>query len=303
MRSAAHRSGLLAAVFAAAVLSACTVRTDHERLGDRRYAEGAWVDALAEYRLAARQRRASLELRTKLGAAALRAGALTEAVTAWKQLAANDASAAGEAVDGLVRTARAAAAARDVQALRQAAEALVALAPQRLGEALGPSLVAALEAEGVALPDDLLLVAAAQTPAAADSLVSVWAENSARAGRCPEAAAAWAGLLRRGRGAALERRAHAGMAACRLDEGRDLLASGKLEEAELALREATLAGTPDSLVRLAWVLIGDARWAAGDSTLAADAYRKATEGGAEDDPVVQRALAQLQRLAGNPPPQ
>ncbi len=289
------------AMAAAAALAACDVRSDHERLGDRRYAEGAWVDALAEYRLATHQRRPSLELQAKLGAAALRAGALDEAVAAWKALAAADPSSAGEAVDGLVRTARAAAAARDVQALRLAAEALVALAPLRLGDALGPSLVAALEAEGVVLPTDLLLVAAAQAPAMADSLVAVWAEHAVREGRCVEAGAAWAGLMRRGGGPVVERRARAGMASCRLDEGRALLADGKLEEAELALHEATLTGVPDSLARLAWVLIGDARWAAGDSTLAAEAYRKAIEGGAEDDPAVRRAQEQLQRLLGNQP--
>jgi len=288
-------------VLAASVLTACTVRADHERLGDRRYAEGAWVDAVAEYRLAVRQRRPSLELRAKLGAAAMRAGQLSDAVTAWKDLASADPSAVGEAVDGLVRTARAAAAARDVQALRQAAEALVALAPRRLGEALGPSLVTALEAEGMSLPPDLLLVAAAQVPAESDSLVAVWAENAAKAGRCAEAAAAWSGLVRRGGGPTLERRARGSLAACRLDEGRTLLAAGKLEEAELALHDATLTGVPDSLARLAWVLIGDARWAAGDSTIAADAYRKAVEGGADDDPTVRRAQEQLQRLTGNPP--
>lgn len=289
-----------AAVLAAVLAVSCAVGTDHERLGDRRYAEGAWVDALAEYRLAARQRRPTLELRAKLAGAAMRAGALGEAAAAWKDLAAADPTATREAVDGLVRTARAAAEARDIGALRLAAEALIALAPQRLGEALGPALVTALEAEGVALPADLLLVAAAQNPATADSLVGVWAEGVARAGRCREAAAAWAGLLRRGTGAALQRRSHAGMAACRLDEGRALLAAGQLEEAEAVLRDATLPGAPDSLARLAWVLIGDARWAAGDSLLAADAYRKATEGGAEDDPLVVRALEQLQRLTGNP---
>lgn len=281
-------------------LGGCEVRSDHERLGDRRYAEGAWVDALAEYRLAARQRRASVELQAKRAAAALRAGALMEAVEAWKALA-TDPAAGPEAVDGLVRTARAAASARDVQALRLAAEALIALAPRRLGEALGPSLVAALEAEGVELPADLLLVAAAQVPAIADSLVGVWAEHAAREGRCPEAGAAWAGLMRRGGGPVVERRARAAMAGCRLDEGRVLLSAGKLEEAEAALHDATLAGSPDSLVRLAWVLIGDARWAAGDSLLAADAYRKAIENGPEDDPVVLRAAEQLLRLTGNQP--
>jgi len=59
-------------------------------------------------------------------------------------------------------------------------------------------------------------------------------------------------------------------------------------------------GVPDSLSRLAWVLIGDARWAAGDSVLAVEAYRKAAERGDENNPTVQRALEQLRRLTGNP---
>ena len=53
------------------VAAGCANRRDHERLGDRRYAEHAWVDAVAEYRLAARQHRPSLELRGKLGAATM----------------------------------------------------------------------------------------------------------------------------------------------------------------------------------------------------------------------------------------
>jgi len=288
------------AVAALLTLGACGVRADHERRGDRRYAEGAYVDALAEYRLAARQRRASLELRAKLGAASLHAGALGEAAAAYQDLAAADATALNDAVEGLVRTARAAALGRDVAALRQVTAALERLAPHRLAEALGPSLAVALGDVRSRERVDLLLAAAGRHPAAADSLVATWAELASGTGRCEEAMAAWTGLQQRPREAALARRARAGIATCRIEEGRELLAAGALEEAEAAFHDATQTGVPDSLSRLAWVLIGDARWATGDSALAVEAYRKAAERGDEDHPTVQRALAQLRRLTGNP---
>ena len=66
------RAGGLVAVLAVA---ACTQGPDHERLGDRRYAERSFTDALAEYRLALRQPFPSPELRAKFAAAALHVGA------------------------------------------------------------------------------------------------------------------------------------------------------------------------------------------------------------------------------------
>jgi tetratricopeptide (TPR) repeat protein len=277
----------------------CGTRADHERMGDLRYAEGAWVDALAEYRLAARTRQPSLELRAKIGAAALRAGALEEAAAAWRQLAESDASAQGEAVEGLVRTARAAVAARDVPAQRRVAEALEKLAPHRLGEAFGSALGQALTPEQQGR-GDLMLVAAGHAGAASESLVVVWGEIAARSGRCRDAVLGWQGLLRRRLEVGLARRARAGIAWCRVEEGRTALSEGRLEEAVGLLAEATQPGLPDSLSRLAWVLIGDAQWAAGDSALAVEAYRKATARGDESNPLVQRALEQLRRLTGNP---
>ncbi len=90
----------MTAVLAAA---ACDKRTDHERAGDRRYAEGAWRDAAAEYRLArllldkgemARARaelegilkeRPSLDARASLGMACYLAGDHAAARAAWEQ--------------------------------------------------------------------------------------------------------------------------------------------------------------------------------------------------------------------------
>lgn len=288
------------AALACLVLAAggCGPRSNHERIGDRRYAEGAWLDALAEYRLAARQGRASAELRGKLGAAALRAGALEEAAAAWRDLAGQDAAARVEATEGLMRTARLAAAAHDVRAMRAAVDALRAVAPQRLGE-LGGLLLSGLDPERRAASDDELVLAAAAHAGrtVADSLLVTWAELSVRGGRCDEAARGFEAVLRRG-GGALARAARGGLAGCRVEEGRELLAQGRLDEAEELFRVAIVLATPDSTVRLAWVLLGDARWAAGDSTGATTAYGKAIQGGDPSSAVVQRAEAQLERLLG-----
>lgn len=289
----------------ASVLWACVRGTNHERLGDRRYAEGAWVDALAEYRLAARQRKPSLELRAKLGAAALRSGALGEAVAAYAELAVADpASATGEAAEGLLRTARAALAARDVEALRGAVGALRTVSPQHL-VLLGGTLAGALdpEREG-AQTTDLFLAAAGQAGASADSLIALWAGSAARSGRCDAAGPAFEALARRAASTALARTARGGLAGCRVESGRAALAAGRLEEAEAAFRAAVQLGTPDSTVRLAWVLIGDTRWAGGDTALALEAYYKAIAGAEEDNPIALRAQEQIRRLTGgNQPPQ
>ncbi len=290
------------AVASLAVLAACSQRADHERMGDRRYAEHAWSDAQAEYRLAARQRRPSLELRAKLAAAALHAGDLSGSAAAWLELAQADGSARGEAAEGLVRTARAAIAARDLGGLRAAVRALEDVSPDRL-IGLGAALASALEPERRASDAAALLRAAALAPAQADSLMTAWADLSARAGRCDQAMRGFESVLRRGVGTALQRTARAGLAACRVDSGRLALSAGDLEQAEALFRQATGAGVPDSTVRLAWLLIGDVRWASGDSVVAAEAYRKAAANGDETNPLVLRALEQLHKLEGGTPPQ
>lgn len=293
----AVRLGVGASLVAGA---ACSRGTDHERMGDRRYAEHAWVDALAEYRLAARQHAPSVELRAKLAAAALHAGALTDAAAAWRELGTSDPSARTEAADGLMRTARAAIAARDVVALRAAVLGLRELAPVRMPE-LGNALTLALEERPVTDPDVVLAAAATAQGSVADSLVVVWAEATARAGRCDVAGRAFGALILRSKTGGLVRAAKGGLAGCRVDAGRDALSAGNLEDAEAQLRAAVALGTPDSTVRLAWVLIGDVKWAGGDTTVALESYRKAIAGAEEDNPMAVRAREQMQKLQGNSP--
>jgi tetratricopeptide (TPR) repeat protein len=268
-------------------------------MGDRRYAERAWQDAVAEYRLAVRQRGPSPERLAKLALAALNAGAVGDAVDAYRQLAGLDPSAAEEAADGLVRAARRALDQRDVAVLRKAVAALREVAPGRTPGALGLP-AAALVSEGGGESPELVLAAAAASPSRrlADSLLFEWAMLESRAGRCRDARLAFEAVIRRGGTPTLERASRAGISNCAVQEGRASLAEGDLEEAEVAFRRAIALGIPDSTVRLAWVLVGDARWAGGDSTGALEAYGKATEGGEPDDPLVVRALEQIRRLTG-----
>ncbi len=282
------------------VLAGCSRGTDHERLGDRRYAEQAWVDAVAEYRLAARQHRPSLELRAKLGMAALHAGALRDAAQAFSDMARADQSARAQAAEGLVRTARAAIASRDVAALRLALAELKAIAPLRVAE-LGAGLALVVGDRPGDAAADLVLSAAALSPGTlADSLLAIWAGATALGGRCDVAARAFDALMRREASSGVTRLSRGGLAGCRLDAGRAALAAGQLDVAEQQFRAAVTLGMPDSVVRLAWVLIGDARWAGGDTAVAIESYRKATVGADEDNPIAQRAREQLRRLTGNP---
>src|SRR5262249_23472224 len=98
------------------------------------------------------------------------------------------------------------------------------------------------------------------------------------------------------------RAAKAGLSGCQVDAGRAALASGDLEGAEAAFRAAIAIGVPDSTVRLAWVLTGDARWAGGDTAQAIEAYGKAIANAADENPIAQRARDQLAKLQGGTPP-
>ncbi len=257
------------------------------------------MDALAEYRLAMQQRRPSGELRAKFAQAALRSGALSDAVIAYRDLARAEPAQLDEAADGLTRAARLAMGARDMSALTDAMVALHDVAPQRPVGAL----VVALGASSTALakrPEvmDVLLeaAAAATSAAAADSFLAAYADVNARLGRCDVASRAYQGVLRRGPPPDLARTAQGGLAGCAVADGRLSLSAGALADAEAQFQRAIGIGQPDSVVRLAWLLMGDARWADADTGRAVDAYRHAVAGGGEEDPVVLRATAQLDRL-------
>jgi tetratricopeptide (TPR) repeat protein len=283
------------------LVAGCTAGPDHERTGDRRYAEHAFVDALAEYRLALRQKRPDFQLRAKFAQAALRSGALGEAVAAYSELARTEPASVDEAVDGLTRAARLAVGAHDMTALADAVSALRDIAPQR---PVGP-LAVMLGAGSPTLANrpeamDVFLEAAAAAPSApaADSFLVAYADVNARLGRCEAATLTYQAILRRNPIPPLARAARGGLAGCAVEDGKLSLSGGALQDAEVRFRKAISIGEPDSIVRLAWLLIGDARWANGDTVVALDAYRRAVAGAADGDPVAGRAAAQLNRLLG-----
>jgi tetratricopeptide (TPR) repeat protein len=284
---------------AALVVAACERGPDHERLGDRRYAERSFTDALAEYRLALRQRTPSAELRAKLAAAALRVGALGEAVGAYRDLAKAEPASADAAADGLMRAARLAVDARDLTALTEAVGALREIEPDRPLGALAAALGASFDPLGrPAEALDLLVQAAAVSgPVVADSLLVLYGDLSLRLTQYDAAQRVYEGVLRRSQTPAVVHAARAGLAGSVVERGRDALGAGFLDDAAEWFAKAIALGEPDSIVRVAWLLTGDARWAGGDTTRAVEAYRHAASGG-DDDATAARANEQLRKLLG-----
>lgn len=291
---------IVAVAIVAGSATACERGPDHERLGDRRYAERSFTDALAEYRLALRQRAPSAELRAKFAAAALRVGSLGEAVGAYRDLAKSDPSLADEAADGLVRAARVAVDARDLAALTQAVGALRDIQRDRPLGAIAAALSSSFDPSGRPGEGlDLLVQAAAVSgPAVADSLLLLYGDLNLRLTQYDAAQRVYEGVLRRSRAPAVVRAARAGLAACAVERGRDALGAGFLDDATEWFGRAIAFGEPDSIVRVAWLLTGDARWAGGDTTRAAEAYRHAAAGGEESDATTARANEQLRKLLG-----
>ena len=293
------RARAAAALWAAAVLAAgCERGPDHERLGDRRYSERSYTDALAEYRLALRRREPSAELRLKFAFAALHAGALEEGVRALRDLGAAEAASADLVADGLVRAARLAMDARDVAALTGAVAALRDIRPDRPMGDLALALGATYDPAG--RPGDaldlLIQAAAVSDSGAADSLLLLYGDLNLRLTQYDAAQRVYEAVLRRTPTAAAAQAARAGMAGCAVERGRDAMGAGFLGDAEQWFLRAVAFGQPDSIVRIAWLLSGDARWAGGDTARAVEAYRRAASGADDDDPTAVRANEQLRRL-------
>ena len=173
-------------------------RADHEALGDRAYAAGAYRDALAEYQLGVKAG-ATADLLAKGGAAALHTQDYGLAASEYRALAEKDRSRTAEAAEGLERVVHAALAAHDRAALASALAALQALAP---GRSLGRyARVAALDAaaRGDTAAALALLpgaVAAAQDGRSADSLLFVYGMTAARVRDCQQPSCARAVIRR-----------------------------------------------------------------------------------------------------------
>jgi len=282
------------------VAAGCTrSAADHEELGDRAYAAGAYRDALAEYQLGLKAQPGNADLQAKAAAAALHTGDYAIAVAAYRALAQRDRSRAGEAADGLERVARAALAANDRAAVVSALAALRAVAPERpLGRY---ARLAALDAtdrgdSAAALAILPSAVATAGDPRTADSLLYLYGMAAARVRDCTTAVAAFEGVIRRQRESAVQDAAREGISLCALIEGQRLLEAGKPADAENWFRRATAPGAPPEVTRGAFLGLGDVRLAQGDVPGALESYQQALVGGAPGDTITQRAQAKINAL-------
>jgi tetratricopeptide (TPR) repeat protein len=272
---------------------------DHEELGDREYAAGAYRNALAEYELGLKAHPSSADLSAKTGAAALHVGDFAAAVDAYIALGQRDRSRGGEAADGLERAARAALAANDRSDAARGLAGLRAVAPTRpLGRY---SRLAALDAADRGDTAGALALlpgaaAAAGDVRIADSLLYVYGMAAVRTRDCATAVPVFEGVLRRQREPAVADGAREGLGLCSLVEGERLLTSGKPSEAEDWFRRATAPGSPAEVVRGAFLGLGDVKLAQGDVAAALDSYQQALAGGAPGDTITQRAQEKINAL-------
>jgi tetratricopeptide (TPR) repeat protein len=282
---------------------------DHEELGDRAYAAGAYRDALAEYELGLKVDPSSGNLNAKAGAAALHVGEFSTAVDAYIALG-QDRSRAGEAADGLERVARAALAASDRSDAARGLAGLRTVAPGRpLGRYARLAALDAADHGDTAGAMALLPAAAAAAGDAriADSLLYVYGMSAVRARDCATAVPVFEGVIRRQREPAVADGAREGMGLCSLVEGQRLLDGGKPAEAEDWFRRATAPGAPADVVRGAFIGLGDVKLAQGDVAAALDSYQQALTGGTAGDTITQRAQAKINALGkadapSSPPP-
>jgi len=288
-----------AAVGIAVALACQPSAADHEELGDRWYGGGAYRDALAEYQLGLKAHPGDADLEAKLGAAALHVGDYARPVNAYIALGEGDRSRAGEAADGLERSARAALGANDRSDAARGLAGLHALAPARpLGRYARLAALDAADRGDTAGAMALLpgAAAAAGDPRMTDSLLFVYGMAAVRARACSTAVPVFEGVIRRQRDPAVAEGAREGLGLCALVEGQRLVAAGKPAEAEDWFRRATAPGAPAEVVRGAFLGLGDVKLAQGDVAGALESYQQALSGGTPGDTLTQRAQDKINAL-------
>ncbi|OLC02131.1 MAG: hypothetical protein AUH46_07100 [Gemmatimonadetes bacterium 13_1_40CM_70_15] len=272
---------------------------DHEQLGDRAYAGGAYADALAEYELGLKGSPGRASLLAKAAAAALHTEDYTLAAAEYRALATADRSRSDEAADGLERVVRAALNANDRSALAVALGGIREIAPNRpLGRY---ARLVALDAADRGNAGDALAflptaIAAAADGRGADSLLYVLGMAAVRARDCSTAVVVFEGVVRRAREPAVVDGAREGLGMCALIRGQDALEHGHPAEAEDWFRRATAPGAAVDVARGAYIGLGDVRLAQGDVAAAVEAYHQALVGGTPGDSLTQKAQQKLNAL-------
>ena len=275
----------------AALLAAtgCGGAADGERRGDEAYGRAQFAEALREYRSVAGGT-AAPRLYAKVGAAALRAGDLSEAADAYLHLAGEDPSRTQEAAEGLEAVARAAERAERPDAFKQAVVGLQTVAPDRVP---GQYALLLAQQEG-ADPTELVTllpraIAAAPDQATADSLLALHARLLEQTSGCGQAMFQYRAVLRRSRDSALIGGARRSAADCALSLGRRSATSSRIEDAALWFAEAARMDSSSATGRAALLAYGDTRLAQGDTLAAALAYQ------AIADPAVSDSFGRVAR--------
>ena len=289
---------------AAAVLLLCALAcarsaADHEELGDREYAAGAFPDALAEYQLGLKASPHSGSLHAKAAAAAMHTHDYSLAATEYRALAENDRSRVDEAADGLERVLRAARDSNDRTALTAALVGLREAAPRRpLGRY---ARLVALDAVGQGDTADALAllpmaIAAAGEGHDTDSLLYLYGLTAVRVKDCSTAVAVFEGVLRRQRAPEITDEVRAGLGMCSLVRGLQALEQGRPGDAEDWFRRASAPGSAVDVARAAHLGLGDVRLAQGQVAEAAEEYQQALVGGTPGDSIAQKAHVKLNAL-------
>lgn len=281
-------------------VSCAGAAADHEKLGDRAYADGQFADALVEYQLALKQG-PTAQLRSKVGAAALHAGDLVAAAAEYRALAEEGGSQrVTEGADGLERVAKVAVEADDRAGLAAALTALRAVAAGRALGAFARQLAqtAGAEPRSVEALNVLPYAAAAAGDARReDSLMYLYASGMARFGRCDQAVPIFEAVARRRREPAVTGPAQRNLTSCALALGRQALDSGRAERAEEWFRRAAAGDERDAMARAAYIGIGDVLFARGAFAEAAEAYQRVLTGAPPGDSLAQIAAEKLNQVA------
>ncbi len=279
------------------LLFSCVVGGE-EQAGDIAYREGRFAEALGSYRRAG-ERNHDPGVLAKLGAAALRAGELREAIEAYLALAARAPQAREEAWYGIELAARKALEADDAETVREAVLALQTVAPER---PIGRYALSLVRAHALAPDEEVRFIPAALGAATdrpeADTLLREYARDLRTTVSCDRAISAYRSLRRRTEenDPSLARGAAAEYAACALQLG---LAEVQATPwtAEEYFREAIAADSTSATGRRSLVGFGDARVAQGDMFGGAMAYQAALDLAADTDSIVDLAAARLNGIA------
>lgn len=283
------------------LVGACVgAAAEYEALGDRAYAEQRFGDALVEYRLALVRLAPNPGLRAKAALAALRAGDLVSATTEYVAMATEGSERwREEAADGLARVADQAIGTGDQAALAAALDGLQQVAPGRALGSFARHMAGALGTVGRSAEAlSVITYAAAAAPDARlqDSLMFEYGVVLRRLGRCEEAIATFESLLRRQRAASIVVPARSQLALCALSLGRQALDRGEPSVAAEWFEKAARGGGDSPTARVAYVGLGDVRFAQGDLLGAIQAYERARAGASPRDSVWAIVAERLNRL-------